>query len=209
MWTRFRPVTPKVRIRSFRRDANGIAAGRVLRLCNEKVPSKAVRPQQERILPESRRVHGLMVRSRSCADKQGMKTGRPESALQSATKTGAGKQTIGLNPALVQLLIPLVASRPGERIGLHHIQRATHYSQAVLASLLGASRTHCPSHWVQKSPRIHDLRHTRLFAYIQDGVFAIPSELSGLPLRFSCWNRFVMLPEIWVQSGGDTSSRST
>jgi integrase len=28
-----------------------------------------------------------------------------------ATKTGAGKRTIGLNPALVELLIPLVASR--------------------------------------------------------------------------------------------------
>jgi hypothetical protein len=32
------------------------------------------------------------------------------------TKTGAGKRTIGLNPALVELLIPLVASRPGRSL---------------------------------------------------------------------------------------------
>jgi hypothetical protein len=35
-----------------------------------------------------------------------------------ATKTGAGKRTIGLNPALVELLIPLVASKPGTCV--HH-----------------------------------------------------------------------------------------
>jgi integrase len=33
-----------------------------------------------------------------------------------ATKTGAGKRTIGLNPALVELLIPLIASRPGKEL---------------------------------------------------------------------------------------------
>ncbi|GAP55206.1 ICEBs1 integrase [Arthrobacter sp. Hiyo6] len=33
-----------------------------------------------------------------------------------ATKTGAGKRTIGLNPALVELLVPLVASRPGDEL---------------------------------------------------------------------------------------------
>ncbi|MDQ0028798.1 hypothetical protein [Arthrobacter bambusae] len=30
-----------------------------------------------------------------------------------ATKTGAGKRTVSLNPQLVEILIPLVASRPG------------------------------------------------------------------------------------------------
>jgi integrase len=33
-----------------------------------------------------------------------------------ATKTGAGKRTIGMNTALVELLIPLVASRPGKEL---------------------------------------------------------------------------------------------
>jgi integrase len=33
-----------------------------------------------------------------------------------ATKTGAGKRTVGLNPALVDLLTPLVASRPSDEL---------------------------------------------------------------------------------------------
>lgn len=45
-----------------------------------------------------------------------MEAGRAEPVLHWATKTGAGKRTIGLNPALVELLIPLVATRPGKEL---------------------------------------------------------------------------------------------
>ncbi|MDR6508199.1 hypothetical protein [Arthrobacter oryzae] len=34
-------------------------------------------------------------------------------------KTGAGKRTIGLNPALVELLIPIVAGPPRQRSVVH------------------------------------------------------------------------------------------
>jgi integrase len=87
------------------------------------------------------------------------------------TKTGAGKFTIGLNPALVELLIPLVSGRPGIDLlfttpkGGRIIQQMywQHY-------WLPAVRT-AQANGLQKNPRIHDLRHTHASWLIQGGVY--------------------------------------
>lgn len=49
-----------------------------------------------------------------------MRNSIPVAALPADVWLLEGKRTIGLNPALVELLIPLVASRPGKELGLQH-----------------------------------------------------------------------------------------
>jgi integrase len=126
-----------------------------------------------------------------------------------ATKTGAGKRTIGLNPALVDLLVPLVASRPstellfttpkGERI-VHKLYWHHYWVPAVQAA---------QSHGLKKSPRIHDLRHTHASWLIQDGVslFTISRRLGHASTRTTEQVYGHLMPEA-LQAGADATERS-
>lgn len=126
-----------------------------------------------------------------------------------ATKTGAGKRTIGLNPALVDLLIPLVASRAGdellfttpkgERI-VHKLFWHHYWVPAVRAA---------QSHGLTKSPRIHDLRHTHASWLIQDGVslFTISRRLGHASTRTTEQVYGHLMPEA-LQAGADATERS-
>lgn len=69
-----------------------------------------------------------------------------------ATKTGAGKRTIGLNPALVELLIPLVASRPAKDLVFTTPTGGPDRTQAVLGRLLGACRSRRPGKRPDQEP---------------------------------------------------------
>lgn len=126
-----------------------------------------------------------------------------------ATKTGAGKRTIGLNPALVELLVPLVASRPGdellfttpkgERI-VHKLYWHGYWVPAVQAA---------QAHGLKKSPRIHDLRHTHASWLIQDGVslFTISRRLGHASTRTTEQVYGHLMPEA-LQAGADATERS-
>lgn len=126
-----------------------------------------------------------------------------------ATKTGAGKRTVSLNPALVDLLIPLVASRPGddllfttpkgERI-VHKLFWHHYWVPAVRAA---------QSHGLTKSPRIHDLRHTHASWLIQDGVslFTISRRLGHASTRTTEQVYGHLMPEA-LQAGADATERS-
>jgi integrase len=126
-----------------------------------------------------------------------------------ATKTGAGKRTIGLNPALVDLLVPLVASRTGdellfttpkgERI-VHRLYWHYYWVPAVQAA---------QSHGLKKSPRIHDLRHTHASWLIQDGVnlFTISRRLGHTSTRTTEQVYGHLMPEA-LQAGADATERS-
>jgi integrase len=126
------------------------------------------------------------------------------------TKTGAGKRTIGLNPALVDLLIPLVASRPG--------------SELLFTTTEGSRIAHKPfwqKHWVpavqaararglMKAPRIHDLRHTHASWLIQDGamsLFAISRRLGHASVRTTEQVYGHLMPQA-LQDGADATERS-
>jgi integrase len=126
-----------------------------------------------------------------------------------ATKTGAGKRTIGLNPALVELLIPLVASRPGNELVFttpkggriihklywhHYWVPAVHTAQA---------------NGLAKNPRIHDLRHTHASWLIQDGVplFTISRRLGHASTRTTEQVYGHLMPEA-LQAGADATERS-
>lgn len=89
------------------------------------------------------------------------------------TKTGAGKRTIGLNPALVKLLIPLVASRPGSELLFQAIHggRIAHkpFWQHYWVPAVDAARA-CG---LTKRPRIHDLRHTQASWLIWPGIMSL------------------------------------
>ncbi|MBG0740679.1 site-specific integrase [Paeniglutamicibacter antarcticus] len=87
-----------------------------------------------------------------------------------ATKTGAGKRTVALNPQLVERLIPLVATRAGTELLFpaprggqlrHRVFWAIYWLPAVKAA---------QAKGLVKEPRIHDLRHTHASWLIQDGV---------------------------------------
>ena len=124
------------------------------------------------------------------------------------TKTGAGKRTIGLNPALVDLLIPLVAGRPssdllfatpkGERI-VHKLYWHHYWVPAVKAAQRRGLR---------KDPRIHDLRHTHASWLIQDGVpiFTISRRLGHASIKTTEQVYGHLMPEA-LQVGADATER--
>ncbi|MFJ6536798.1 tyrosine-type recombinase/integrase [Paenarthrobacter sp. NPDC091711] len=124
------------------------------------------------------------------------------------TKTRAGKRTIGLNPALVDLLVPLVAGRPssellfttpkGERI-VHKLYWHHYWVPAVKAAQLRGLR---------KDPRIHDLRHTHASWLIQDGVpiFTISRRLGHASIKTTEQVYGHLMPEA-LQVGADATER--
>ncbi|MFK0002659.1 tyrosine-type recombinase/integrase [Paenarthrobacter sp. NPDC090522] len=124
------------------------------------------------------------------------------------TETGAGKRTIGLNPALVDLLVPLVAGRPssdllfttpkGERI-VHKLYWHHFWVPAVKAAQLRGLR---------KDPRIHDLRHTHASWLIQDGVpiFTISRRLGHASIKTTEQVYGHLMPEA-LQVGADATER--
>ncbi|MFJ4228402.1 tyrosine-type recombinase/integrase [Paenarthrobacter nicotinovorans] len=124
------------------------------------------------------------------------------------TKTGAGKRTIGLNPALVDLLITLVAGRPskdllfctpkGERI-VHKLYWHHYWVPAVKAAQL---------HGLRKEPRIHDLRHTHASWLIQDGVpiFTVSRRLGHASIKTTEQVYGHLMPEA-LQVGADATER--
>ena len=126
-----------------------------------------------------------------------------------ATKTGAGKRTIGLNPALVELLIPLVASKPGKELVfttpkggriIHKLYWHHYWVPAVrTAQAIGLT----------KDPRIHDLRHTHASWLIQDGVplFTISRRLGHASTRTTEQVYGHLMPEA-LQAGADATERS-
>ncbi|WP_285244079.1 site-specific integrase [Pseudarthrobacter sp. fls2-241-R2A-127] len=126
------------------------------------------------------------------------------------TKTRAGKRSAGLNPALVDLLIPLVADRPG--------------SELLFTTPDGQRIAHKPfwqHHWVPavdaaqaqglaKSPRIHDLRHTHASWLIQDGgisLFALSRRLGHASVRTTEQVYGHLMPQA-LQDGADATERS-
>lgn len=126
------------------------------------------------------------------------------------TKTRAGKRTIGLNPALIDLLIPLVARRPG--------------SELLFTTTDGQRIAHKPfwqHHWVPavrtaqargltKTPRIHDLRHTHASWLIQDGklsLFALSRRLGHASVRTTEQVYGHLMPQA-LQDGADATERS-
>ena len=125
------------------------------------------------------------------------------------TKTGASKRTIGLNPALVELLIPLVAGRPGKDLlfampkGGRIIQQVywRHYWLPAVKTAQGNGLT--------KSPRIHDLRHTHASWLIKDGVhlFTISRRLGHTSTRTTEQVYGHLMPEA-LQAGADATERS-
>lgn len=126
------------------------------------------------------------------------------------TKTRAGKRTIGLNPTLVELLIPLVASRPanellfatidGQRIA-HKRFWQHHWVPAVQAA---------QAQGMTKTPRIHDLRHTHASWLIQDGgisLFALSRRLGHTSVRTTEQVYGHLMPQA-LQDGADATERS-
>ena len=126
-----------------------------------------------------------------------------------ATKTGAGKRTIGLNPALVDLLVPLVASRTGDELLFttpkgERIDHRPYWHYYWVPAVQAAQ-----SHGLRKSPRIHDLRHTHASWLIQDGVnlFTISRRLGHTSTRTTEQVYGHLMPEA-LQAGADATERS-
>lgn len=126
------------------------------------------------------------------------------------TKTGAGKRTIGLNPALVDLLVPLVAGRPGSELlfttarghRISHKPFWQHYWVPAVQTARASGLT--------KTPRIHDLRHTHASWLIQDGVmslFAISRRLGHASVRTTEQVYGHLMPQA-LQDGADAIERS-
>lgn len=87
-----------------------------------------------------------------------------------STKTGAGKRTISLPATLVEILIPLVASRQGSDLLFTtgtggRIAHSIYWQKCWLPTVKAARAA-----GLKKEPRIHDLRHTHASWLIQDGV---------------------------------------
>jgi integrase len=127
-----------------------------------------------------------------------------------ATKTGAGKRTIGLNPTLVDLLIPLVAGRPGNdllfmtpeggRIDHKPFWQHQWVPAVQRAQALG----------LMTAPRIHDLRHTHASWLIQDGamsLFAVSRRLGHASVQTTEQVYGHLMPQA-LQDGADAIERS-
>ena len=86
------------------------------------------------------------------------------------TKTGAGKRTVSLPPDLVEILIPLVASRSGSDLlfttGTGGRMAHSVYWQKCWHPAIKAAQ----ADGLKKAPRVHDLRHTHASWLIQEGV---------------------------------------
>lgn len=101
------------------------------------------------------------------------------------TKTGAGRRTVALNPRLVEILIPLVASRPGSDL-LFTTRNGTRISHSIFwRNFWVPAIEAAQAKGLKKDPRIHDLRHTHASWLIQDGVslFTISRRLGHASTR--------------------------
>lgn len=127
-----------------------------------------------------------------------------------ATKTGAGKRTIGINTSLAQLLRPLLSDKTGNdllfttaagaRIG-HKAFWQNHWVPAVQAA---------QTNGLTKSPRIHDLRHTHASWLIQDGampLFEISRRLGHASVRTTEQVYGHLMPQA-LQDGADATERT-
>lgn len=102
-----------------------------------------------------------------------------------STKTGAGKRTISLPKTLVEILIPLVASRQGSDLLFTtgtggRIAHSVYWQKCWLPTIKTAR-----AGGLRNEPRIHDLRHTHASWLIQDGVslFTISRRLGHASTR--------------------------
>ena len=151
----------------------------------------------------------LMSKPATMRINKAWKRGADSEYYIGATKTGAGKRTVSLNPHLVEVLIPLVASRPGsdllfttpkgERI-IHKLYWHHYWVPAVKAA---------QAHGLTKSPRIHDLRHTHASWLIQDGVslFTISRRLGHASTRTTEQVYGHLMPQA-LQDAADAVERS-
>jgi len=151
----------------------------------------------------------LMSKPATIRINKAWKRGADSEFYIGATKTGAGKRTVSLNPQLVELLIPLVASRPGtdllfttpkgERI-LHKLYWHHYWMPAVEAA---------QARGLKKSPRIHDLRHTHASWLIQDGVslFTVSRRLGHASTRTTEQVYGHLMPQA-LQDAADAVERS-
>ncbi|WP_235505739.1 tyrosine-type recombinase/integrase [Arthrobacter sp. Leaf337] len=125
-------------------------------------------------------------------------------------KTGAGKRTIGLNPALADRLAPLAASRAGHELlfttpdGSRIAEKPfwEHYWRPAIQS--------AQENGLSKSPRIHDLRHTHASWLIQDGaisMFTISRRLGHASTRTTEEIYGHLMPQA-LQDGADATERS-
>lgn len=114
-----------------------------------------------------------------------------------------------MNPALVELLIPLVASRPGKELVfttpkggriIHKLYWHHYWVPAVRTA---------QANGLAKNPRIHDLRHTHASWLIQDGVplFTISRRLGHASTRTTEQVYGHLMPEA-LQAGADATERS-
>ncbi|WP_231391739.1 tyrosine-type recombinase/integrase [Arthrobacter sp. 35W] len=125
------------------------------------------------------------------------------------TKTGAGKRTVSLNPQLVEILIPLVASRQGAdllfttRNGTR-ISHTTFWRNNWVPAIKAAKAA-----GLKKDPRIHDLRHTHASWLIQDGVslFTISRRLGHASTRTTEQVYGHLMPQA-LQDAADAVERS-
>jgi len=151
----------------------------------------------------------LMSKPATMRINKAWKRGAASKYYIGATKTGAGKRTVSLNPHLVEVLIPLVASRPGsdllfttpkgERI-VHKLYWDDYWVPAVKTA---------QARGLKKSPRIHDLRHTHASWLIQDGVslFTVSRRLGHASTRTTEQVYGHLMPQA-LQDAADAVERS-
>ncbi|WP_159619145.1 tyrosine-type recombinase/integrase [Arthrobacter zhaoguopingii] len=151
----------------------------------------------------------LMSRPATMRINKAWKRGSESEYYIGATKTGAGKRTVSLNPHLVEVLIPQVASRPGsdllfttpkgERV-IHKLYWHHYWIPAVAEA---------QARGLKKSPRIHDLRHTHASWLIQDGVplFTVSRRLGHASTRTTEQVYGHLMPQA-LQDAADAVERS-
>ncbi|MFH5879466.1 tyrosine-type recombinase/integrase [Arthrobacter sp. NA-172] len=126
-----------------------------------------------------------------------------------ATKTGAGKRTVSLNSQLVELLIPLVASRQGKELLFttpsgERIAHKLYWQDFWIPAIKAAQEQ-----GLAKNPRVHDLRHTHASWLIQDGVslFTISRRLGHASTRTTEQVYGHLMPQA-LQDAADAVERS-